>query len=335
MRQVRRGLFETNSSSTHSLTMCSGDEFRRWENGELLFDRWNEEFVEASSVKTGHNMDKVKETYEEVRGKLWKNFDDLTEAEIADFCEKYFEEDEETIYGRSSDLSAVFSRREKTKIIRIAKLINDVKHYTDSEQFIYELTALCSGRWNCGDNHYMNDSFHYPLYFVRRGLTVLWNELTTNGVLDNNKLEQVMFTEHEKRVNELGLRRVIEEDYQQDGPCHPAVYFPNKIGTAPVYVVDRHNREHCTGNELFVKSCGEGKGPNAFPNRYEFAIIRPIIEQEVEHGNYVKKDGYYIPTSDWRTKPIFHEWEGRIDIIGLREKRRFIQQIKEGTADRW
>ena len=248
---------------------------------------------------------------------------------------KYFEEDEETIYGRSSDLSAVFSRREKTKIIRIAKLINDVKHYTDSEQFIYELTALCSGRWNCGDNHYMNDSFHYPLYFVRRGLTVLWNELTTNGVLDNNKLEQVMFTEHEKRVNELGLRRVIEEDYQQDGPCHPEVYFPNKIGTAPVYVVDRHNREHCTGNELFVKSCGEGKGPNAFPNRYEFAIIRPIIEQEVEHGNYVKKDGYYIPTSDWRTKPIFHEWEGRIDIIGLREKRRFIQQIKEGTADRW
>ena len=98
MRQVRRGLFETNSSSTHSLTMCSGDEFRRWENGELLFDRWNEEFVEASSVKTGHNMDKVKETYEEVRGNLWKNFDDLTEAEIADFCEEYFEEDDDNQY---------------------------------------------------------------------------------------------------------------------------------------------------------------------------------------------------------------------------------------------
>ena len=98
MRQVRRGLFETNSSSTHSLTMCSGDEFRRWENGELLFDRWNEEFVEASSVKTGHNMDEVKEKYEEVRGKIWKNFDDLTEAEIADFCEEYFEEDDDNQY---------------------------------------------------------------------------------------------------------------------------------------------------------------------------------------------------------------------------------------------
>ena len=60
-----------------------------------------------------------------------------------------------------------------------------------------------------------------------------------------------------------------------------------------------------------------------------------IIEQEVERGNYVKKDGYYIPTSDWRTKPIFHEWEGRIEIKGLREKRRFMQIIREGKADRW
>lgn len=49
----------------------------------------------------------------------------------------------------------------------------------------------------------------------------------------------------------------------------------------------------------------------------------------------MKKDGYYIPTSDWKTKPIFHELEGLIDIIGLREKRRFIQQIREGKADQW
>ena len=38
MRQVRRGLFETNSSSTHSLTVCSKDEYQRWKDGKLLFD---------------------------------------------------------------------------------------------------------------------------------------------------------------------------------------------------------------------------------------------------------------------------------------------------------
>lgn len=28
-RQIRRGVFETNSSSVHSLTMCSDDEYKK------------------------------------------------------------------------------------------------------------------------------------------------------------------------------------------------------------------------------------------------------------------------------------------------------------------
>ena len=40
-RQIRRGVFETNSSSVHSLTMCSGEEYDKWKNGEVLY--WREE----------------------------------------------------------------------------------------------------------------------------------------------------------------------------------------------------------------------------------------------------------------------------------------------------
>ncbi len=32
-RQIRRGVFETNSSSTHSLTMCSKKEYDEFEKG--------------------------------------------------------------------------------------------------------------------------------------------------------------------------------------------------------------------------------------------------------------------------------------------------------------
>lgn len=40
-RQIRFGVFETNSSSTHSLTMCSIEDFKAWENGDLLLnDNW-------------------------------------------------------------------------------------------------------------------------------------------------------------------------------------------------------------------------------------------------------------------------------------------------------
>lgn len=36
-RQIRRGVFETNSSSTHSITMCMKSDYDRWSNGEGFF----------------------------------------------------------------------------------------------------------------------------------------------------------------------------------------------------------------------------------------------------------------------------------------------------------
>lgn len=36
MKVIRRGVFETNSSSTHSITMCSKEDYDKWEQGEML-----------------------------------------------------------------------------------------------------------------------------------------------------------------------------------------------------------------------------------------------------------------------------------------------------------
>ena len=41
-RQIRRGVFETNSSSVHSLTMCMKSDFDKWVNGELVWNRWRD-----------------------------------------------------------------------------------------------------------------------------------------------------------------------------------------------------------------------------------------------------------------------------------------------------
>lgn len=37
MINLRQDVFETNSSSTHSITMCTKDTYDKWENGELYF----------------------------------------------------------------------------------------------------------------------------------------------------------------------------------------------------------------------------------------------------------------------------------------------------------
>ena len=50
MIKIRSNVFETNSSSTHSITMCMGDTFLKWMNGELLFNRYTSEFLSVDDV---------------------------------------------------------------------------------------------------------------------------------------------------------------------------------------------------------------------------------------------------------------------------------------------
>lgn len=49
-RQIRRGVFETNSSSVHSLTMCDKTEFEKWKHGELLFWKNQDKFCTKADL---------------------------------------------------------------------------------------------------------------------------------------------------------------------------------------------------------------------------------------------------------------------------------------------
>lgn len=46
MLLIRNGVFETNSSSTHCLSMCEKSEFEKWVNGELYYDEDSDSFVD-------------------------------------------------------------------------------------------------------------------------------------------------------------------------------------------------------------------------------------------------------------------------------------------------
>lgn len=63
--QVRRGVFETNSSSVHSLCICSADDYDKWKNGELLYDFYNGVLIEDS--------DEIQQERKECEEKGWAN----------------------------------------------------------------------------------------------------------------------------------------------------------------------------------------------------------------------------------------------------------------------
>lgn len=57
MIQIRRNIFETNSSSVHTLTLCSQEDFNKWKQGELIWDWDAEELVEPDLIEKDEYYD--------------------------------------------------------------------------------------------------------------------------------------------------------------------------------------------------------------------------------------------------------------------------------------
>ena len=51
MLQMRRNVFETNSSNTHSLTICSKDEYQDWADGKCYWSRYGKKLVPKEEVE--------------------------------------------------------------------------------------------------------------------------------------------------------------------------------------------------------------------------------------------------------------------------------------------
>ena len=77
MKQIRIGVFETNSSSTHALVICTDEELEQWKKGELVY-----EYREGLVPSNYSNASSDGETYEDFMD------DDDLEIEIYTYVTK-------------------------------------------------------------------------------------------------------------------------------------------------------------------------------------------------------------------------------------------------------
>jgi len=52
MIKIRQNVFETNSSSTHTITMCSDDTYTKWMNNQIYWDNDNDVLIEEEAMFT-------------------------------------------------------------------------------------------------------------------------------------------------------------------------------------------------------------------------------------------------------------------------------------------
>lgn len=216
----------------------------------------------------------------------------------------------------------------KEKLMNLVVYLNEFRRYTKPEELrkdLFENTDVLqfSACAPIPGFYYFimsgASAMDYPVQFFVRAVRRFWPEITTDGVLDADKMRKLMFGNHDDAVSKLGLEGTIKRDYIEDSPCHPEVFVPKALGTAPIYVKDRE-----TGR--YIRSCGEGKGPNSIPDWLEFQIAKQILEND---KSYKLIGNYYIPKYD-NTLPVYGEYTGRIVFNTQAEKLKFIEDVKLG-----
>lgn len=91
-KQIRRGVFETNSSATHSLTLYKKEEWEKIKNGEGVIDKsWfpgkKEKFKTKEDVKNSKEFKQfLKNEYDEETVESWDNVE-MDEA-VLEFMHK-------------------------------------------------------------------------------------------------------------------------------------------------------------------------------------------------------------------------------------------------------
>lgn len=67
MIQIRQGVFETNSSSTHALAICTQEEWEKLQLGEYLVNEWEiTDMASNDDPRVANNPDSQYVTYDEL-----------------------------------------------------------------------------------------------------------------------------------------------------------------------------------------------------------------------------------------------------------------------------
>ena len=220
---------------------------------------------------------------------------------------------QETVFQNSWE-NALY-KYHMAKLWKLICYFNDFRRYSSPDEIIEDLQSVGL------ESDYFKMT-RFPWFFFSGAVRNAWKTLAPDGYLNSTLLEEYMFANHETSLKTIGLEATIQQHFKSDGPCHPDVYFPAKFGSAPVYV------ERNEGNQRrYIKSCGEGKGYNYYPEAFEMRYAEKLLFRDprykIIHGNF---GTYFIPIEDM-SLPIYGTYEGKVVFENEIQRSSYIKNI--------
>lgn len=209
----------------------------------------------------------------------------------------------------TSDLTVAYDLCCREKLYNLIVFFNAYRHYQSWIDIFNDLkTCGIVSINNLEDIKIVPPLKHkrmFPELIFEKFWEQRWNEVVSNGVLDVRKLNELMFENYEKDLDELGLNEVINTNYVLFSECHADVLYPKQIGYGPIYVR--------IGDGMYSRACDQGLF--RYNHLYEdsvFLFERELLFKVLDcDKKYVHIGSYYIPRINWRL-PVFDEYHGEI-----------------------
>jgi hypothetical protein len=216
---------------------------------------------------------------------------------------------------------SIYEAHCKEKLANLVLYLNEYRHYTSLNEIITDLDLLKVSHINrCGPNngnYFFNVDFEFSPYIsFTQAIKDNWDEITTNGILDEDKFRELFFNKHERGIRKYGLEAVIKHDYEPSGPCHLDKFVPKKRDTSPYYLLQSDGK--------YSRMCGL----NFLENYIESKMFMILLRND---SRYHEISGYFIPKEDM-TLPVYKDLR-KVVFANEEEKLQWIAKMLEENGD--
>ena len=228
-------------------------------------------------------------------------------------------------YLKENGIEQIFYNYSVRKMIKYIQFLNEFRRYSNYEAIRDDLQSIPVSHCSSNDPQYYFSFYKGPIWRVYGILFDEWENVTKDGILDNELLEQIAFGRFDNMVKEHGLKETIRLAYGDVG-CHPDIQAPmrRREGTVwgPVYRIDGKHIE---------KGCSDFRRWPWTNTSFEMKFAHEILEKD---KNYMLADSdwrgeLYLPVSDY-TLPVYSRYEGKMHFDSQEEKTKFIEEHKSG-----